>query len=373
MSQFNRFPETKKLLDQGIQDGVAPGFVAGFWSAAEPERYEMCALGERRLKWKGLPSQPMEVDTIFDMASVSKVYATAPLIALLVERGWLRWDTTVKSIFPQFASSEIQIQHLLSHTSGLTAWFPFFETLRKELASNDAIEFIEVLGRQERMKELVLDLKPEVAPGKKVLYSDPNFLILGFIIEAITDLPLDDAVSRFLWKGMGLKSPHYVRTNVPAFLARRESYAATEDCPWRGAVLQGQVHDDNCWTMGGYAGHAGVFSNIRDLLSYGRKLYEGEGFSRSTLKKMWSLAELPMGCDRTLGWDTPSGDAPAFLGFSRNSVGHLGFTGTSFWIDLDRGVVVSLLSNRVHPTRETQKIKPFRALFHQTLARELFR
>ena len=371
MSQFERFPVTRKLLEKAVVDGVAPGFVAGFWSAKDPERYEICSVGNRRLKWKGLPALSMQPDTVFDVASVSKVMATAPLVAHLVDRGWLRWDTPVRAILPDFASREMNIGHLLSHTSGLTAWQPFFETIRSEIAGDDAIEFRAIAGRQERMRELVTALKPDLPPGQRTLYSDPNFLLLGFILETITDLPLDEAVTRYLWKPMGLRGPHYRRTNRAAFASRDDRYAATEDCPWRGTILQGQVHDDNAYVMGGYAGHAGVFAELRDGLEFGRKLYEREFFSHEILKKMWSLADSPAGCERTYGWDTPSGPSPAFSGFSKNSVGHNGFTGTSLWIDLDRGYVVGLFSNRVHPTRLNEKHKTFRGVFHRTLAHEL--
>lgn len=371
MSNFERFQNARKTLIDGINEGVAPGFVAGFWDGREPERFEIVALGERRIKWKGAPSLPMETDTLFDLASVSKVFATAPLIALLVERGWLNWETSVKTFFPEFSSRDIQIKHLLSHTSGLIWWKPFYETIRAEFSYSDAVEMVEISDRQKLMRELVLGLKPEFPVGTKCVYSDPNFLILGFIIEELTGLPLDEAVKRYLWKPMDLESPHYVRTTRPVFIARNDAYAATEDCPWRNGVLQGQVHDDNCWTMGGYGGHAGAFSNIRDLLKFGKTLCEGTVLSNPIRNKMWSLIETPAGCGRTLGWDTPTGEMPAFKGFSNHSVGHTGFTGTSFWIDLENEIVVSLLSNRVHPSRENQKIKEFRSRFHQALSNDL--
>src|SRR5690606_30129857 len=121
----------------------------------------------------------------------------------------------------------------------------------------------------------------------------------------------------------------------------------------------------------GYAGHAGAFGTVSDLLVFGKKLLGGY-FSRETIREAWNRVERPAGCDRTPGWDTPSGDEPAFGRlFSPASVGHLGFTGTSFWIDPENRLVVALLTNRVHPSRENPLIKPFRRRFHEALARDL--
>ncbi|RYZ61857.1 MAG: hypothetical protein EOP09_19470, partial [Proteobacteria bacterium] len=217
---------------------------------------------------------------------------------------------------------------------------------------------------------VVYEAVPEASLESKVIYSDLNFMLLGFVIEELLNLPLDRAVQRYVWAPMELETPHYVRTVKPAFLARDDRYAATEDCPWRRSVLQGQVHDDNTWAMGGYAGHAGVFSNLRDVLLFSKEIQTGY-LSRETLKQMWTRVSRPDDASRTLGWDTPSGPNPAFSGFSSHSVGHTGFTGTSLWIDLEKGVSVVLLSNRVHPTRENARIKEFRPIFHRTLAAEL--
>jgi CubicO group peptidase (beta-lactamase class C family) len=184
-------------------------------------------------------------------------------------------------------------------------------------------------------------------------------------------MSLDIAVSRLLWKRMGLVDSLYRRVDAPVEKARLFDIAATEKCPWRGGVLQGQVHDDNCWTMGGYAGHAGAFTTVPDLLLFGRRLLNGF-LSPRVLQTVWSRAPLPVGCTRTLGWDTPTGDQSTIgPGYSLRSVGHLGFTGTSLWIDPEHGLSVVLLTNRVHPTRDNPKIQEFRRVFHRALAFDL--
>ncbi len=367
---FERFPRAKKILEQGLNEGVFPGVVAGVWQRNDPDVYNYGWGGCRRLRMKGLSPLPMEFDTVFDLASVTKVFGTTGLMMSLIERGWIEWDTPVTSVLSDFRFPEITFRDLASHTSGFPAWFPFFEKMRNTF-NDEELETISVSQRQSEMRKLVMSVDLERSPRTKSVYSDVGFLILGFCLEEITGFPLDQAVETFLWKPMGLENVFYVRTIIAAFRARNERIAATEDCPWRKSILQGQVHDDNTWAMGGYAGHAGAFGDARSLLTFGKKLLEGY-FSRSVTLDSWTRVSVPEGCDRTPGWDTPSGELPAFgKRFSSSSVGHLGFTGTSFWIDPKNGIVVTLLTNRVHPTRENQKIRLFRGIFHEALGEDL--
>lgn len=376
ISGFENFPRAREALSAGLREGVFPGAVAGIWSRRDPDVLHFGWGGERRSRLKGLSSQPMERDTIFDLASVTKVFGTGALAMALIDRGWITWDTPVGSILADFRYEGITLRELAGHTSGLPAWLPFHERMR-EAFQTDELERIAVDERQSVMRELVCAVDLERAPRTKAVYSDVGFLLLGFCLEEVTGLPLDRAVERLLWKPMELsdgisRGPFFVRTVEPAFRGRDESVAATEDCPWRRAVLQGQVHDDNCWAMGGYSGHAGAFGDARSLLRFGRKLLDG-AFSPATTGEAWSRLTVPEGCERTPGWDTPSGDSPA-LGkiFSARSVGHLGYTGTSLWIDPENQVVVTLLTNRVHPSRENALIKPFRGRFHEALALDFF-
>jgi CubicO group peptidase (beta-lactamase class C family) len=377
---FEAFPQAREVLRAGLAEGVYPGCVAGVWSRKDPDVFHFGWGGVRRLRIKGLTTQPMERDTLFDLASVSKVFATGALAMALVERGWITWETPVRAILADFRHPGITLGDLAAHTSGLPDWYPFFSRMR-EIFQTAELERIAVDERQSVMRDIVMEVDLERAPRTKAVYSDVGFLVLGFALEEVTGLPLDLAVERLVWRPMGLyedpthgktRGPFYHRTIEPAFRDRDETVAATEDCPWRRGVLQGQVHDDNCWSMGGYGGHAGAFGNARTLLRFGRKLLDGY-FSPAVTRQAWTRVPVPEGCDRTFGWDTPSGETPA-LGkiFSGHSVGHLGYTGTSFWIDPVNQVVVTLLTNRVHPTRENTKIKPFRGRFHDALAKDLF-
>lgn len=327
------------------------------------------------MKSKGLAELPMERDTIFDLASLTKVFATSALAMTLIERGWIQWDTPVRSILPNFRHAGVTLKHLASHTSGLPAWYPLFEKMRESFHRDD-LETLPIKIRQEAMRKLVFGIDLERSVGTKAVYSDLGFLTLGFALEEVTGLPLDQAVMRFVWRPMGLSErgrtgPYFVHTNQAVFRARDDRVAATEDSAWRHGVIQGQVHDDNCWAMGGYGGHAGAFGTAEDLLLYGKKFFSGY-FSRMNLQAAWTRVADPGDCERTPGWDTPSGNSPAFgKTFSSKSVGHLGFTGTSFWIDPENGKVVTLLTNRVHPTRENTLIKSFRGKFHEALATDL--
>jgi serine-type D-Ala-D-Ala carboxypeptidase len=357
------FSSTWAILNQGINDGVFPGAVAGLWQAKDPGKARLVALGHRRTVPSLLPMLP---DTVFDLASITKVFATATLAALLVDRRWLQWETPVKSIFADYASPEVQIRHLLSHTAGLPAWLPLWERLREQF-SPVPLCHAPVLERQYAMKKFVLSVLPEVPTGQRALYSDLSFLLLGFVLEEIVAMPLSSGVEELVWKPMGLEGAFFSRVDRSVQDGRIEKAAATENCSWRGGVLQGQVHDDNCWAMGGYAGHAGAFARAKDVLQFVAALFSGF-LSPDTLQTAWNRVSEPHGCERTLGWDTPSGNvSSAGKCFSSRSVGHLGFTGTSLWVDLDAGIAVTLLTNRVHPSRENERIKSFRAQFHDAI------
>ena len=360
------FPRTCLILNEGIEQGVAPGMVAGFWSAREPNKVLLRAAGVRRLN----PALPMEVDTVFDLASLSKVFATSTLTAKFVERGWLSWETPVRRLLPEFRYSDVSIRHLLSHSSGLPAWAPFFEQIRNHFVGQK-IEQVPIHLRQRLMRELVFSASLERAVGERSVYSDLGFMVLGFALEEVAGSALDQAVEHYIWRPMGLNSAFFNRVTSRSVRKALESVAATEDCPWRGGVLQGQVHDDNCWSMGGYGGHAGAFADARDVLGFGAGLFGGF-LSREILSDVWTKVERPLLSDRTLGWDTPSGAMPAAgRFFSERSVGHLGFTGTSLWIDPEAEVAVTLLTNRVHPSRENTKIKAFRPRFHDAIRQDI--
>lgn len=358
---------------------VAPGIAIGIWVGArrgQPERRFEQVWGHSSL----VPSQqPLSLEQYFDLASLSKVVATATLTARLVEMGRLNWTTSVRQVLRDFPDDEVTVAHLLSHTSGLPAWSPFYERLRTRAAErcSSGLERIARGTRRGWMRDELRLIGCEVRPVQRVLYSDLSFLWLGFLLEELTGAELHRAVRRWVWDPLAIsrKGLHY-RPTRPSPRDRLQ-YVATENCPWRHEVLQGQVHDDNCWAMGGVGGHAGVFGRVGDVLDFASQLVTGDFLTTSTKRAMWSRVASPLGCERTLGWDTPShgpGGSSAGKLFSGWTVGHLGFTGTSLWIDLQRQVAITVLTNRVHPTREggsRERIAAFRPLIHDAIWRDL--
>ena len=364
------FPKTLEILRNEIREGAAPGGVLGLWQVSQPDRIRLHAEGVRRVH---PTSQPLATDTIFDLASVTKVFATASLAAALVERGWIQWNTPLASLLPGYSQRDITLGHLLSHTAGLPAWAPLWQMLREKLGASegDAICRLPYDLRQAEMRKIVQSIGPEARPGEKMVYSDICFLLLGFALEEATQMPLDQAVKSLVWDPMGLEGPFFRRTTGSVEDSRLDEVAATENCPWRGGVLQGQVHDDNCWSMGGVGGHAGAFARAEDLLRFGVRWLSGQ-YSSGVVNAAWSKVTPPEGCTRTLGWDTPSGEeTSAGKVMSGYTVGHIGYTGTSLWIDPARGWVVTLLTNRVHYGRENIKIRGLRHRLHTALGQEL--
>ena len=199
-------------------------------------------------------------------------------------------------------------------------------------------------------------------------------MVLEWVVEAVTGGSLKDFVNERFFTPMGLKRT-FLLTGKPPF--QKEEFAATEECPWRKRVIQGEVHDENAFALGGYSGHAGLFSTaeevylIADVLRehyYGkRRDYFLPGVVRDFFKKQ----EIVKGCTWALGWDTPSPEnSSAGSYISPGSVGHLGFSGTSLWMDLERDIIVVFLSNRIHPSRSNLKIRAFRPVLHNLIFRE---
>lgn len=367
------FTQTKQTLAAAILNAQVPGLAAGI--DILPLKSEHLK-GERVIWTEGVTSLVGSSELItaghyFDLASLTKLF-TSTLFARLVDRGWIEYDSKVCSLLPG-VPSEITFAHLLSHTAGYMAWRPFWEQMRLEFGGAQGLKLASVSSRQECMRRLVLAVKPDVKPELQMVYSDVSFLILGYALEELLGLPFDEALKRHLFVPLHLDSFHFNRTCGVAPKLREElkTYVATEDCPWRGGVLRGQVHDDNCWSMGGYAAHAGVFGQVGDVLKLGHLLLQEKVLQPKTLQTMWSRVAAPLDTSRTLGWDTPSGESSLGRYFSRNSVGHLGFTGVSLWIDIEHRLSIALLTNRVHPSRNNDAIKGLRVGYHEALAQDL--
>lgn len=315
-------------------------------------------------------AQPMRAETWIDLASLTKPIVTASLCGLLIDRGWIKLSDPARKFLPD-APAGIEIGHLLSHTAGYKAWSPLWQALRDSWAGKPLHE-VPIADRKARMDEGVASIVPEHRPGTHCEYSDISFWVLGQCLEVVLQSSLDDAAQGLIFQPLGLSTAHFVLTDRPVAEAWDSRYAATENCAWRGGVLQGQVHDDNCWAMGGVGPHAGLFADALDVLKFAASCLAGGFLSRDTMMTLWTRVSASQPTTRTFGWDTPSNEESS-LGsvFSRDAVGHLGFTGTSLWIDLKNQCVVTLLANRVHPSREPNRFKEWRSRLHDALGQDL--
>jgi CubicO group peptidase (beta-lactamase class C family) len=312
------------------------------------------------------PDRPLGLQTPLDLASVTKVF-TATLLMQAAGEGRIALDDPIAPWIAGWSDigPPTTFLHLLNHSSGLPAWDQFY--LRYPIQP-DVVTAAETREAIER--EIVA--KTRQPAGERSVYSDLGYLLLGWLAERVWDEPLEDIVASRIAQPLGLESLRYVslrRGDAPI-----EDAAATEVDPRRGGTVVGFVHDENCYVIGGVAGHAGLFATATDVRRFGEHMLGIDRgatgiVDRDTLRFCWSQeAGAPEG-HHVGGWDTPSGkESSAGRGFGHETtVGHLGFTGTSLWIERQAGVVAALLTNRVYPTRENDRIKPLRVRFHETV------
>jgi CubicO group peptidase (beta-lactamase class C family) len=303
---------------------------------------------------------PTAEDTVFDLASLTKVLATTPLVMQLVERGLVGLEDPVARYIAEWRGHDresVTVRDLLAHSSGLTAYLPLYRDHE---------------GRTE-FEHTIATMPLEYAPRTKSIYSDFGFILLAFIVEDQGETPF---AARFDTLATQMGIVERLQFKPPAQWARET--APTEDDPWRGRVLRGEVHDENTWALGGVAGHAGVFGTAAAVGAYARHLMQvlsGRvgAFSRETLQGFIKRAGEVPGSSRALGWDTMLPTSSCGTKMSATAFGHTGFTGTSLWIDPERGVYVVLLTNRVHPTRENDRIKQVRPALHDAVMEALDR
>ncbi|MEN6439365.1 MAG: serine hydrolase domain-containing protein [Syntrophobacter sp.] len=324
-------------------------------------------------RWDG---EPIEADTRFDLASLTKPLVTVPLVMAAAAKGMIGLDDTISRFFPAPPDKrDITIRHLLSHSSGLAPYRQFFYDLV-------GIPFDK---RRDAMISMILDDPLDAMPGETASYSDLGYILLGAMLENIFDSRLDRLAARMLYAPLGLDELHFcpLRSGAPpesppeilADRGKHLKYAAAEFCPWRKRLLVGEVSDENAWALGGLAGHAGLFGTVRGvsaMVGFLRDIYRGkiesDLLSREIVRLFWTRTGHPRGSTWALGFDTPRiVGSSAGRYFSQKSVGHLGFTGTSFWLDLDRDILVVLLTNRVHPSRENDALKKFRPVVHNRI------
>ncbi len=314
----------------------------------------------------------MHVDTLFDIASLTKVIATTSLMLCAHHEGVCHLDDRLDrldwgvSMSPTWG--EVTLRQVLTHSGGFEAWQPLYEALLP--ASPDATDAL-AETRCAQAVQCILAQPPAYPPGTQVRYSDLGFILLGCLLERQYGRSLSTLFLDKVARPLGLAPMAYRPVGGASPLPdRSDAYAATEACARRGRILVGEVHDENAWALGGVAGHAGLFATAEAVWQFAQALLDTAAGRRSwlspdLLRQSWRRQASPHESTRAIGWDTPSAvGSTAGDYFSPRSIGHLGFTGTSMWIDPDRDVIVILCTNRVHPSRASTGIRRLRPEVH---------
>jgi len=346
-----------RAIDKSIASAEIPGSVAGAQMPKDGETLEY--FSEHGLAVLQPERIPMTRRTIFDLASLTKPLATTTAILLLVDEGAVELDAPVAKYLPLFAErgkEAVTIRHLLTHSSGLKPWRAYHEIfLQKERKTGETL-----IGSPEARASVIdrtLRSAPLHEPGEAAVYGDLDFIVLGAVVEAVGGQRLDDFCRERIFGPLEMPDTFFIpigRDAQPLPEPVKRRIAATENCPWRNRVLWGEVHDPNASVMRGVAGHAGLFSTVDDVMKFGQIIIDvwhgrSEALPRESTRQFLTRQNLPVSSDWALGWDTPTeGASSSGKHLSKNSVGHLGFTGTSLWIDLDREIAIALLTNRVH-------------------------
>ncbi len=366
------------LLRDGVSRGVYPGAVLLVWQKDFGLASE--AVGRACMEPEVVN---MEEDTIFDLASLTKPLVTTLVIMKLVDRGELRLDFPLDELLDREVPDEkrnITLRNLLSHSAGFPHWRPFYEMF--PLLNGGQM-------KEEARNWLIYSCPLEHEPGSRSLYSDLGYMILEWVVEQRTGQDLSACFGEQFSGPLGLHSLFLYRRDAPLGYPE-ERFAATErvnrqpadvsgiqGAGWQKRVLRGEVHDENAFVMGGYSGHAGLFGTAFEVFRVAHLLMEhylgerDDWFRPEIVREFFSRTSIK-GSTWALGWDTPSErNSSAGRYFSRKSVGHLGFTGVSIWMDLERLLMVILLTNRVHPSRENRAIRDFRPRLHDLVVEEV--
>jgi CubicO group peptidase (beta-lactamase class C family) len=339
----------RAVLLRGLADSAYPGAYAVIGSSREI----YAGMGVGHLDWATSPAP--DENTMWDLASLSKVIGTTTAAMQLWEQGRLNLEAPVQKYIPEFTGKNkelVTVRNLLTHSSGLPAWRPLY----KEAST------------PEEAIQLVYTTPLDTLPNVRMVYSDLGIITLGKIIERISGETLDGYLSLHVFGPLGMKSTMY---RPP--LSMRQRIAPTERDPWRGRLVYGEVHDENSYALGGVAGHAGLFSTGHDLAIFAQMYLNGGIYdsvrivSEAAVKTFTQVQDSTLS-NRALGWEVPSGTNSAGHLLSKHAFGHTGFTGTSIWMDPGRDLFVVLLTNRVDPSRESRGIYAVRSALADAVA-----
>ena len=348
------------IVSAGIAQGAAPGaaLAVGRWGKVIHLR------GYGRID-AAPDAAPITDSTLFDLASLTKVIATTTAAMILEDEGKLDLDTPVRTYLPELDAPDkasVTTRMMLTHTGGFEAFAPLWRDAR---------------GRAAFLRQ-INNRKLAYAPGDTTIYSDWDFVLAGLIVERITGMPLDRFLASRVWQPLGMRDTGYnplLSGSIPADSACTATFRAAHpmlariaktemDTIYRRIHVHGIVHDENACALGGVAGHAGLFSSARDLAVFAQMLlaggqYGGASLIQPTTLARWTARQSRQS-SRAIGWDTPAARSSGGRYFSPRSFGHTGFTGTSIWVDPERGLYVVLLTNRVNPTRSNMRHEALR-------------
>ena len=358
VAQDDRFRNAFGILEKAIAARAFPACLLAVTFRGELVAHK--ALG--RFTYDPV-SPEVATSSIFDLASLTKVLATTAMAVILYERGLLDLEAPVAAIVPEFADGfddndprrEVTVRMLLAHSSGLPAYEKLF--LRTKT--------------REALLRAAFTTPLTAAPGARVAYSDIGFIILGVTLERLADESLGAFCQREVFGPLGMT--HTTFNPAPGL---KGSIAPTaDDRSFRHRIIQGEVQDENASVLGGVAPQAGLFSTAEDLAIFAHAMLNGgQPILRSstvTIELFSRRESVPKGTSRALGWDTPSAPSQSGKCFSSRSFGHLGYTGTSLWIDPDRQLSITLLTNRTWPDCQNQAIKQVRPAFHDAVIESL--
>lgn len=332
----------KQFLEDGVNKNIFPGCCCAI---VNQEKIDYYCIGNKAV----YPNiEENQIDTFYDLASLTKVIGVTPLILRLIQKGFIQYDTAIHTIVPKFKNKDITIFHLLTHSSGLPADLKWNLNVTKEKIIED-----------------ICCVSQNIIPGQKTIYSDLGYILLGYIAEVISGQRLDKVMKKEVFEPLNMTHTMYKPSSAIV-----NQCAPTELSPHFHYLLRGEVHDRKAHLMGGIAGHAGLFTNIDDLVNYAQMIlhlgqYNGNMFlNESFIYDMFTNYSLENEIPRGVGFLTYTSNSLFSSLNSEKTIAHTGFTGTSLLIDLENQIAIIMLSNRVHPSRENTSIYDWRSEFH---------
>jgi len=335
--QLSAAGDIDRVVSGAIRDGVFPGAIV----VVGTRERTLLARGYGHFTWSAESQVPDPDSTLFDLASLTKVVATTPAAMILVDAGWVQLDAPVQRYLPEFrgeGKGRVTVRHLLEHRSGLRAFLPL-----NQLAADSAVA-----------RRLVLEEPLRWVPGTRVEYSDLNAMLLGWVVEVVTKRPLEEFVAARVFRPLGMTQTMF----RPARALRPRIVPVGL---WRGHAIAGELHDQNAVRLGGVSGHAGLYSSAADLARYARFYLRGgvtaDGERLVTAATLAEFTRRGPG-NRALGWEMNDPTSAEHTGtlLQADAFGHGGYTGTSIWIDPQRGLFVVVLTNRVFAPRARRSI-----------------